>query len=128
MTIIIRTESDISPSLNDRRRGRHHRRYSDSDSFESGMGNSILEEGEGGHGRRRRRHHRGRHGSSGRYSSVESVESYVSEGGTRRERVVRRRRRRRSYDSSASSYYEGERKLGTEKLLAADVSKFTGLM
>ncbi|XP_022107844.1 LOW QUALITY PROTEIN: uncharacterized protein LOC110988534 [Acanthaster planci] len=87
------------------RRGRHHRRYSDSDSFESGMGNSILEEGEGGH-RRRRRYNRGRHGSSGRYSSVESVESYVSAGGTRRERVVRRRRRRRSSDSYESSYYE----------------------
>ncbi|XP_038068901.1 trichohyalin-like [Patiria miniata] len=89
------------------RRGRHHRRDSDSDSFESGMGNSILEEGEGG-GRRRRRHRRGRHGSGGRYSSVESVESYVSEGGTRRERTVRRRRRRCSRDGSESSYYEDE--------------------
>ncbi|XP_071810401.1 uncharacterized protein [Asterias amurensis] len=78
-----------------RNKGRHHGAYSDSDSFESGMGHSILE-GDEADRRRRRRHGRRR------YSSVESIESYVSEGGTRRERTVRRRRRRR--DSSGSSY------------------------
>ncbi|XP_033647998.1 uncharacterized protein LOC117307368 [Asterias rubens] len=78
-----------------RNKGRHHGAYSDSDSFESGMGHSILE-GDEADRRRRRRHGRRR------YSSVESIESYVSEGGTRQERTVRRRRRRR--DSSGSSY------------------------
>ncbi|XP_070572862.1 trichohyalin-like [Ptychodera flava] len=90
-------------------KGKHHRRrrYSDSDSIESGVGGSIVS---GERRRHRRRHHR-RRGSHSRDRSYSS-DSYDSrdsrDGGNRRRRRHHRRRRHGSSDSRSDRSYDDD--------------------